>query len=71
MAKVRALRLNVYSNPDYRSCANGGWTEAHDALYVACPEGPWEIEETAPALFYLAAGPRGTIHLRIDNISIA
>ena len=67
MAKVKALRLDVFSNPSYRSCANGGWTERNDVLYVACPEGNWEIEETDPALFDLVLGPFGTIHLRPRN----
>ena len=26
MAKVKALRLDVYSNPSYRSCVYGYWT---------------------------------------------
>lgn len=67
MAKVRVLDLTVYSNPQYRGCANGGWTETHDSLYVACPRGPWEIEEDDPALFDLVLGPYCTVHLRPRN----
>lgn len=63
MAKARALSLTVYSNPDYRRCANGGWTQDHDGLYVACPEGNWEVEESDPALFDLKAGAFGTLRL--------
>lgn len=67
MAKVRALSLNVYSNPVYRGCANGGWTQEHDELYVACDMGPCEVEADDPALFVLVAGPLGTLHLRPRN----
>lgn len=67
MAKVRALRLNVYGNPAYRDCANGGWTQEHDSLYVASDGGPCEVEADDPALFVLVAGPLGTIHLRPRN----
>lgn len=67
MAKVRALDLTVYSHPSYRKCANGGWTQEHDSLYVACPDGNWEVEESDPALFDLKAGPLGTLHLRPRN----
>lgn len=63
MAKVKALSLDVYANPLYRKCANGGWTEEHDELYVACHEGPWEVDEDDPALFVLELGPLGSIHL--------
>lgn len=64
---VKALDLTVYANPQYRGCANGGWTEYHDSLYVACPSGCYEIEEENPALFDLVSGPFGTIHLRPHN----
>lgn len=67
MTKVKALRLNVFSNPSCRSCANGGWTEGHDELYVACPEGNWEVEETDPALFDLVRGPFGIAYIRPRN----
>lgn len=67
MVKVKALRLDVYANQRYRACANGRWTEGHDSLYVACPEGNWEVEETDPALFDLVRGPFETIHLRPRN----
>lgn len=67
MAKVRALDLTVYSHRNYRGCANGGWTETHDSLYVACPTGCDSIDEDSPALFDLVAGPYGTIHLRPRN----
>lgn len=67
MAKVRALKLDVYSNPTYRRCANGGWTQEHDGLYVACESGPCEVEAGDPALFDLVAGPLGTLRLRPRN----
>ena len=67
MTKVKSLRLDVYSNPSYRKCANGGWTEEHDSLYVACPEGNWEVEETDPALFDLIRGPFGIAYIRPRN----
>lgn len=67
MAKVKAFELTVYSHKNYRQCANGGWTETHDRLYVACSEGCDDIEETDPALFDLVLGPFGTIHLRPRN----
>lgn len=67
MANVKALDLSVYSNERVRKCANGGWTEEHDRLYVACPEGIWDVDESDPALFDLALGPFGTIHLRPRN----
>lgn len=67
MAKVKALRLDVYANEHYRMCSNGGWTEWHDELYVACPDGNWEIEETDPALFDLIRGPFGIVYIRPRN----
>lgn len=67
MAKVKALRLTVYSNPDYRRCANGGWTQEHDELFVACHEGPFDVDEDDPALFVLKASPYGTIRLEPRN----
>ena len=67
MEKVKALGLAVYSNPIYRRCANGGWTQEHDELYVACPEGIWDVDEDDPALFDLKVGPLGTIHLEPRN----
>lgn len=67
MAKVKALELAVYANPTYRECANGGWTEGHDSLYVACAGGYLEVEDDSPALFDLVAGPFGTIHLQPRN----
>lgn len=66
MAKVKALKLNVYSNPAYRDCANGGWTQDHDELFVACDEGNYDVDENDPSLFVLGA-VRGTIHLRPAN----
>lgn len=63
MAKIKALSLDVYANGRYRKCANGGWTEEHDELYVACPEGYLEIDEDDPALFKFGTAA-GTIHLR-------
>ena len=63
MAKVKALSLDVYANGRYRRCANGGWTEGHDELYVACAEGPVEVDEDDPALFKLGT-TLGTVHLR-------
>ena len=67
MANVKALSLAVFSNGKVRGCANGGWTEEHDELFVACPDGPLEVDESDPALFDLAAGPFGTMHLRPRN----
>ena len=67
MAKVRALTLSVYKNPLYAKCANGGWTEEHDELYVACNEGPWEVDGDDPALFQLKANVFGTIRLEPRN----
>lgn len=67
MAKVKALDLAVYSNERTRRCANGGWTEEHDGLYVACPEGCWEVDEDDPALFDLIRGPFGIVYLRPRN----
>lgn len=64
---MKALSLSVYSNPMYRKCANGGWSESHDELYVACEYGPWEVDDDSPALFDLVAGPFGTIHLEPHN----
>ena len=61
--KVRALELDVYSHPVYRGCANGGWTQYHDSLFVACQEGCYEIEEDNPALFDLKPNPFGTVAL--------
>ena len=63
MHKVKALRLSVYSNPGSRKCANGGWTEGHDELFVACPDGNWAVEMDDPALFALKAGPMNTVRL--------
>lgn len=67
MAKVRALVLEVYAHPHYRACANGGWTEEHNELFVACHDGNCEVADDNPALFDLVAGPFGTIHLRPRN----
>lgn len=60
---VKALTLSVYSNPTYRGCANGGWTEGHDTLYVACPDGFIDVDADDPALFVLRRGFRGTVYL--------
>lgn len=60
---VKALELSVYSNPTYRRCANGGWTEFHDYLYVACDEGNLTVYEDDPALFDIGSC-LGTVHLR-------
>lgn len=67
MAKVKALGLDVYANPRYRKCANGGWTQDHDELYVACEDGFLDIDEDDPALFDLVAGYRGTVRLEPHN----
>jgi len=64
---VKALTLQVYAHPQYRGCANGGWTEEHNELFVACDDGNCYAPEDSPALFDLAAGPFGTIHLRPRN----
>ena len=53
MAKVKALRLQVNSNPSDRKCANGGWTQEHDELFVICGQGNWDVETDDPALFKL------------------
>lgn len=57
MAKIRALSLSIYKNPTYRGCANGGWSDYHDELYVICEDGNWEIEHDDPALFTLVCDP--------------
>ena len=67
MAKVKALSLDVYANEHYRMCSNGGWTEEHDELYVACPEGPFEVDPDDPALFDLHMGVFGTLRLEPRN----
>lgn len=67
MAKVKVLGLYVYGNPTFRGCAAGGWTEEHDELFDAGPDGCWEVEESDPALFDLVRGPLGSIHLRPRN----
>lgn len=50
---VKALPMSVYYNKKYRDCANGGWTEENDELYVACEEGIFDVDENDPALFVL------------------
>ena len=67
MAKVKALRLSIYKNPLYAKCSNGGWTEGHDELYVACPKGPCEVEADDPSLFVLRRNPFGTVRLEPNN----
>ena len=59
--KIKALFVEVFSNPLYRGCANGGVSERYDSLYVACPEGNYEVEDTNPRLVKLEANAFGTI----------
>ena len=68
MAKVNALSLSIYKNPLYHGCANGGWTENNDELFVACPSGPHEVEVDDPSLFVLRRGPLGSLRLEPNVI---
>ena len=63
MGKAKALSLSIYKNPIYDGCANGGWSDDHDELYVACPSGPFEVEVDDPSLFVLRRGPLGSLRL--------
>lgn len=56
---MKTIPINVYSNPTYRGCANGGVTEHNDTLYLACPSGAWEVPDDHPALVRLEQGAFG------------
>lgn len=45
---MRALPITVYSNSNYRQCANGGISERYDELLLIHPEGFIEIDEENP-----------------------
>ena len=56
----QALHLSIYKNPLYAKCSNGGITETHDALFVACETGPFFIDDGDPLLFDLTVSKSHT-----------
>ena len=61
--KCKALKLSIYKNPLYSGCANGGWSDDHDELYVKCDKGPFSVDEDDPGMFELECGYKGSLHL--------
>lgn len=43
---MKALPIEVYRNPLYNGCSNGGITERFDSLLLICDEGFIDIDET-------------------------
>lgn len=42
---MRALRIEVFRNPLYKGCANGGISEKYNDLLLVCEKGNVQIDE--------------------------
>lgn len=64
--KVKVLGLQVYRN-ELGDSTNGGVSGKFDEVYVKCPRGAEEIEESDPRLMEVVKGYGGHYHLEPSN----
>ena len=63
---MKGISIDVYSNPKYRSCANGGISERFDELLIEHPRGNIELtgnEENLVKVVHRKIGGRDVYHL--------
>ena len=60
--KIKCLSVEVFKNPLYRDCANGGISARYDELYAVCEDGCDEIDEDDPRLIKFVKGAFESVH---------
>ena len=60
---VPCLRLDIYKNPLFEKCSNGGISERFDEVFLICPDGPHKIEDDDPRLVRLEGDKFSGLHL--------
>ena len=63
---MKGISIDVYSNPKYRKCANGGISERFDELLTEHPRGNIELtgnEENLVKVVHRKIGGRDVYHL--------